>query len=360
MAAAIPSTKPARRGGRRALTGGRRAGKLRAVMELPAAPGAFGATDPLFLLLAALAIEAYVGDLAARLPRLRHPRALVARAAGELERRLNRPQRSRRALVVRGAIVVVAVAAAAAAAGVALAVFTRNFPFAWLIELFLLVSLLGARLTGRTAACVAKALDADDLPAARHDLRALAGERMDPQRLDGLDGRGVALAAVGGVAARFAAAVVAPAFWYVLLGLPGIFTQQAVRVAATVVATGNRPGGGGFDPEREGDFAFPAVRLDAALVWIPDKLAGLFLALAALFVPAARPRMAARRLVRGRVWALAALGGALGLMARGDAAPSAAAGAGAAEVRRALALFIVAGLIQAALIAALVLLRRGL
>lgn len=329
-------------------------------MEFLTVRGAFGATDPLFLLLAALAIEAYVGDLAARLPRLPHPRGLVARAAGELERRLNRPQRSRRALVVRGAIAVVALGGAAIAAGVALAAFTRGFPFAWLIELFLLISLLGARLTGRKAAGVARALDAGDDAAARHDLRALAGERMDPQRLDGLDARGIAVAAAGGVAARFATAVVAPVFWYVLLGLPGIFLQQAVRVVATVVATGNRPGGGGFDPDREGDFAFPAVRLDAALVWIPDKLAGLFLALAALFVPRARPAMAARRLLKARYWAAAALGGALGLMARRDAAPSAAGDAGPAEVRGALALFVVACVIQVGLIAALVLLRRGL
>lgn len=328
-------------------------------MDLPAPLGVYGATDPLFLLLAALAIEAYAGDLAARLPRLPHPRALIARTAAELERRLNRPQRSQRALIVRGAVVTLFVAGLGAAAGVALAAAVRSLPFVWVLELFLLASLLGQRLTGQKAARVADSLRDEDVEEARHHLRALAGERMDPQQIEKLDGRGVGLAAVRGIGTRFMGAVVGPMFWFVLLGLPGLFLQQSVRVAATVLATGNRPGGGGFDAAREGDFAFPAVRLDAALEWIPDKLAGLYLALAAVFVPTARPGMAARRLLKARAWAVAALGGALGLMARADAAPSPAAAAGTTEVARALALFTVGCLINAGVVAVLVLLRQA-
>lgn len=329
-------------------------------MDLPAPIGAYGAADPLFLLLAALVIEAYVGDLAARLPRVPHPRALIARTAGELERRLNRPQRSRQALVIRGAVVVVALAGLAIAAGAGLAIAARELPFFWVLELFLLISLLGQKLTGQKAARVADSLRDEDVEGARHHLRALAGERMDPRRIDALDGRGIGLAAVRGIGTRFAGAVVAPVFWFVLLGLPGLFLQQSVRVAATVLATGNRPGGGGYDPASEGDFAFPAVRLDSALEWIPDKLAGIFLALAALFVPTARPAMAAKRLLKARSWAIAALGGALGLMARADAAPSPAATAGTTEVARGLALFTVGCLLNAGTVGVLVLLRHAI
>jgi len=327
-------------------------------MDLPAPPGAYGATDPLFLLLAALAIEAYVGDLAARLPFVRHPRALVVRLAGTLERRLNKPQRSRRALIVRGAVVIVFIALLAAVAGSALAWLTRGLPYTWIVELFVLVSLLGQRTAGRLAGQVARALEAGEVDDAREHLRRLAGELLDPNELDRLEARGIGLAAVGGLGERFTGAVVGPVFWYILLGLPGLFLQQAVRVAATVVSTGNRPGGGGYDRGREGDFAFPAVRLDVALRWIPDRLAGLYLALAACFLPGADPLTAFRRLRRAKAWSVGALGGALHLAARRDASLSPVAAPGAREVGRALGLFTVACLINAGLVAALVLLRQ--
>lgn len=331
---------------------------MRAVMDWPTTPGAYGATDPLFLLLAALAIEAYVGDLAARLPFVPHPRALIVRLAGVLERRLNKPQRSRQALILRGAVVVLFIAIVAALAGWGLAMLTRGLPYTWVVELFVLVSLLGQRTSGRQASQVSRALDAGAVDDAREHLRTLAGELMDPNELDRLDGRGIGLSAVAGLGERFTSAVVAPVFWYVLLGLPGIFMSQAVRVAATVVSTGNRPGGGGFDKRGEGDFAFPAVRLDAALRWIPDKLAGIFLATAAFFVPTTYPLTAFKRLPKAHAWTVGALGGALRLTARRDASLSPVASVGAREVGRALGLFTVACLIHAALLAGLVLLRQ--
>lgn len=327
-------------------------------MDLLPSVGAFGATDPLFLLLAALAVEGYAGDIVARLPRVPHPRGVIARAAGKLEARLNKPQRNRRDLIVRGVVVVLAIALGAAGAGLLLAWVRDTVNFFWVVELLLLVSLVSQRGSGRQAARVAEALKAGDVTGAREHLRPLAGEMLDPKRLDALDSRGVALAALQGLAVRFSGGVVAPVFWYVLLGLPGILLQQAVRSTATVVATGNRPGGGGYNPAMEGDFAFPAVRLDAALGWIPDKIAGLLLVFAAVFIPAAKPLRALRRLRPGRSWPVAAMGGALMLAARADASISPAAAPGAKEITRALALFAVGCLVNAGVIAVLVLLRQ--
>lgn len=319
----------------------------------------YGVADPLFLLLAALAIEAYAGDIIARLPGIPHPRGLMARAAGELEARLNRPQRSRNALVVRGAVVTLFLAAAAVATGFLLAAATRAFPFAWVVELFVLIALVGQRASGRRAVQLSDALGRDDVEDAREHLRVLSGELHDPQRLERLDGTGLALAGIGGLAERYNSAVVGPVFWYILLGLPGILLQQSVRTIAAVVATGNRPGGGGYRSGDEGDFAFVAVRLDAALGWIPDKLAGLFLILASVFIPGARPMTALKRLWRGTRWSVTALGGALSLTARSDGSLSPASMPGERDVTRALAVFTLACLINFAVVTALVLLRHA-
>lgn len=328
-------------------------------MEMPSPAVAYGATDPIFLLLAALAIEAYVGDLLARLPLVPHPRGLLARAAGALERRLNRPQRSRRALVLRGAVAVLALTFAAAALGLVLAALTREVAYLWVVELLVLVALVGQRSAGREAARVAGALESGDLVAARWHLNRLTGDLLDPEAVERWSSARLGLAAVGGLGERFAGSVVAPVFWYVLLGLPGVLAQQALRTVARVVATGNRPGGGGYDRLGEGDFAFFAVRLDNALEWVPDKLAGLYLAAAAAFVPTTHPWSALRRLPRGHWWSVAALGGALRLAARRDASLSPAAAPGARQVGRAMGLFTVGCLINAALLGLLVLARQS-
>src|SRR5690625_7583389 len=56
-------------------------------------PGTFGYADPLFLLIAALALEAYLGRGNWLGSLSRGPRRWVARLARTLEQRLNRPER---------------------------------------------------------------------------------------------------------------------------------------------------------------------------------------------------------------------------------------------------------------------------
>lgn len=319
-------------------------------MSLPAPPGAYGATDPIFLLLAAMATEAYVGDLAALFRRIPHPRSLMVRAVAWAERKLNRPQRSRRALIVRGALSAAALAGLAAAAGALLGLVTRNFPFAWLVEWFILVSLLAQRSTWNRAGAVAGALAAGSVQAAREALRPLAGERLDPLELERLPAGGIAAAALDGLGRRFTGGVAAPVFWYVLLGLPGIFLQQGCRVMAATLSATNRPGSGGPEAAAEGDYALTAVRLNAALAWLPERLAGLLIVAAAVFVPTAHPLGALKRLPTG-AWPVAALGGALGISRGAPPAPH--------DLGRAQAMFAVGCLLIAGLLGLLVLARAA-
>lgn len=327
-------------------------------MTVPSISGVYGATDPIFLLLAALALDAYVGDILGRLPRIPHPRALVVRLAHRTEPWLNRPTPRRRGLIAKGAAAAVAVTILAAAVGWGIAYATRSVPYLWVLELFLIASLISQRAAGRQALSIARALERRQIGVARRDLTALAGELLDPNAIRGMEPRAVSLSAVAGLGERFVSAVVAPAFWFVVLGLPGLLGQQALRSYATAVATTNRPGGGGYRRGEEGDFAFPAARLDAALDWIPDKLAGVLLALAAAFVPTAHPGMAFRRLASGPWWAIAAIGGALRLTGDRDSAHTRAAAPEANQVGRGVGVFAIGCLVHAGLLAVLLLLRQ--
>ena len=313
-------------------------------------PGSFGFADPLFLLLIALAVEAYLGSRTLLAGRVPHPRAFLSRLVGALERRLNRAARGASVLRVRGFLVACGTLLGAAAAGGLLMAVTRFYPFAWVIEVLLLVILIGQRESWQRARGVESALAGGSLVRAREALRLLAMGRLAESRLERLDVQAIRAATVPALADRYAEGVVAPVFWYLLLGLPGIFVQQAVNVAAMRL-------GRGRSASDSGVFARPLVSLDRVLTFVPDRLAGLLLAAAALFLPAARPGPAFRRLPGSLAWPRAAMTAALGLVA---ARPEDFAAPDEALSERTRRLFVAACLLNAALVALVLLVRLGL
>lgn len=295
----------------------------------------------LFLLLLALGGEALMGELRWLFRRVPHPRLWVVLLVDLLEPRLNRAMRGASARLVRGALLVVAVVLLALAAGLAIAWISRNMPFLWPVELVLVMSLIAQRGPHDRIAEAAKLMGQGSLVAAQEALRPVAG--LGPGALDGLGIPGTVRVGALALARAFVHGVAGPCFWYVLLGLPGLFLQQAVLVMAV------RLHGPGEDL-RYRDFGMTAARLNDALAVLPAAIAALVLALAACFVPKARPAQALGAPWRGRLgpagWATSAMAAALGL----DLA------AGPFELDRARMVYAVACLINAGLIAALALL----
>jgi adenosylcobinamide-phosphate synthase len=89
----------------------------------------------------------------------------------------------------------------------------------------------------------------------------------DPETLD--EG-GVARAAIESAAENFSDGVVAPAFWFLIAGLPGIAIYKAVNTADSMI---------GHRSERYAEFGWAAARLDDALNWIPARLTGFLICL---------------------------------------------------------------------------------
>lgn len=298
-------------------------------------PGAYGAADPLFLLLIALAVEAYLGGRAFRLRWLPHPRAALAVALAEVEQRLNRPERGARALVARGILVAAGVVIATVGSGALLGWITRQYPFAWVIEIALLFMLLDQRVTWLRAVGVRGALATGSLVRAREALRPLVAEDVSPSAIEGLDQAAIIAASLAGLGRRFADRLIAPVFWYVVLGLPGLLLQQGLLAGSVAL-------------QRSGRFGAPMARLHRLVTVLPRLIACALLAVAALFVPAGRPLAALRALkARGRAAAT--------VLAQAFAPTT-----GLARLDCALVAYAVACLINAGLIALLALIRLAL
>lgn len=260
--------------------------------------------DP-WVVLAAAGLEGLFGYPARLHARLPHPVVWIGAAIAAAERAWNRPQFSDLARRALGVVAVALIAGCAALAG-------------WLIERVgrraglgvVLVILLGALgLAARSlydhVARVRAALRSGDLPAARAAVGMIVG-----RDVDALDEEGVAAAALESLAESFNDGVVAPLFWFLLGGLPGLFAFKAVSTADSMI--------GHMEP-RWRAFGWAAARTDDVMNLIPARLAGLLLCLCAGKGVIAMTREAGRHASPNAGWPEAAMAAALGRRLGGPA-----------------------------------------
>jgi adenosylcobinamide-phosphate synthase len=319
---------------------------------------------PALLLLLALALDAVAGDFRPVFRLVPHPVALVGRLIAVLDRKLNRADRSEVTRRLRGLLVALSIAALAFAAGWIVHRVAAGYAAGWIVELLLVAILVAQRSLRDHVAAVDRALESDGLAAGRRAVAHIVGR--DPESLDEY---AVRRAAVESLFENFADGVVAPVFWYALLGLPGLCALKAINTLDSMI---------GHRSERYRAFGEAAARLDTAVMLIPARLAGAIVALAAASVPGGNPfaglrmmwRDAAKHRSMNAGWPEAAAAGALGLALAGPRRYGATMvddpwiGDGRArlthdDVARALRLFAIACLLHAALAAFYLLLRHG-
>jgi adenosylcobinamide-phosphate synthase len=267
--------------------------------------------DALLVLLLALTLDPLLGELRWLWRLVPHPVAIVGGATAWLDRRLNRAERSDRARLMRGIFAAALLVLAAAAMGALIAWWLRQFyRFGWAIEGVMVALLLAQRSLFAHVARVATALT-ESLDAGRAAVAHIVGR--DPASLDA---HGVTRAAIESLAENFSDGVVAPALWYALFGLPGLFLYKTANTLDSMI---------GHRSPRHLRFGWAAARLDDLLNIVPARLAGLLIALAALTLPAASGGAALRTMLRDAKkhrspnagWPEAAAAGALGLALAG-------------------------------------------
>ncbi len=86
-----------------------------------------------------------------------------------------------------------------------------------------------------------------------------------------LDESGISRAAIESAAENFSDGVIAPAFWFLFLGLPGIALYKAVNTADSMI---------GYRNARYEEFGWAAARFDDILNWIPARLTALLIVFA--------------------------------------------------------------------------------
>ena len=253
-------------------------------------------------MLVAMALDLALGWPDALFRRIGYPVTWLGALIAGLERRLNRTP-GQRIKGVLTALVVIATAGGLAAGLVWL------LPGGWagtVLAGVLAWPLVALRSMHDHVVAVARPLAAGDLAAARHAVSMIVGR--DPS---GLDEAGVARAAIESLAENTSDGIVAPLFWGVLLGLPGIAAYKAINTLDSMI---------GHRTTRYEAFGWASARIDDGVNLAPARLTGGLFALAS-----AAPRRALACMARdarhhrspNAGWPEAAMAGALGIRLSG-------------------------------------------
>ena len=186
--------------------------------------------------------------------RLPHPAVAMGRVVSWLDRRLNAGPDQKRNGAIASAVLIVG-------AGVLGIVLSQFGP---LVEIVIAAILLAQRSLANHVTAVADALRLSigdgRLVVARivsRDCRAMT----EPQ---------VARAAIESASENLSDGIIAPAFWFLIAGLPGLLIYKIVNTADSMI---------GYRNEQYKDFGWAAARTDDVLNLIPARLTGLMIAI---------------------------------------------------------------------------------
>ncbi len=207
------------------------------------------------LLIPALLLDGVMGEPKWLWSRVPHPAVLMGRLIGWCDTRFNDGTRA------RGALVLAALVLAAGLAGWLIAA----LPLGWLWSMLLAAILLAQRSLVTHVRAVADGLRYGVSPG-RRAVTMIVG-----RDTSALDESGVARAAIESAAENFGDGVVAPAFWFLVAGLPGILIYKLVNTADSMI---------GYRTPRHEAFGWAAARLDDVLNYIPARLTAGLIALA--------------------------------------------------------------------------------
>lgn len=223
--------------------------------------------DTLYVVIAALAFDAVIGDPDWLWRRAPHPVVWIGHVIGYLESQFNRENWSRARRKAMGVVTVILLVGSAIAIGGALEDVFEPGLFGILVKGLIASMLIAQRSLYQHVARVHCAFTDGGLPAARQAVAMIVGR--DPEQLDE---SGVARAAIESTAENFSDGIVAPVFWLALLGLPGLIAYKAINTADSMI---------GHRSVRYQDFGWAAARLDDLVNLIPARLSGILVALAA-------------------------------------------------------------------------------
>ena len=208
------------------------------------------------LLIPAMLLDAALGEPKWLWDRYPHPAVLMGRAIGWADTRFNAGQNRR----LKGAVVMAALGLAAMGIGWAI----HAVPDFGILEIIAAAILLAQKSLVQHVRAVADELRLS-LQGGRRAVSMIVGRDTAT-----LDEAAVSRAAIESAAENLSDGVIAPAFWFLIGGLPGLMLYKITNTADSMI---------GHRTPRHEEFGWAAARFDDLLNLVPARLTALLLAL---------------------------------------------------------------------------------
>ncbi|MEP5154037.1 adenosylcobinamide-phosphate synthase CbiB [Planktotalea sp.] len=205
------------------------------------------------ILLCALALDAVMGEPKWLWSRLPHPAVLMGNLIGSADRRFNHGKAQR----VKGTLVMVALGALALCFGLVLS------KFGFVVEIILAAILIAQKSLVEHVKAVA-----DGLRISLHEGRKTVAMIVGRDTAQ-MDEPAIARSAIESAAENLSDGVIAPAFWFLLGGLPALLLYKITNTADSMI---------GYRTPRHEKFGWTAARFDDLLNLIPARLTGFMIA----------------------------------------------------------------------------------
>ena len=242
-------------------------------------------TCTLLILFFALVLDRLVGDPDKIWRRLPHPVVLFGRAIGVMDKLFNGKRLTADTKRFNGAAGIAVLLAASAFLGfIVHALLSSLGILGVVLEIVIAAIFLAQKSLHDHVRAVSVGLKRGGIEGGRQAVSMIVGR--DPASLDE---PAVCRAGIESLAENFSDGVVAPAFWYALFGLPGLFAYKMLNTADSMI---------GHKNAKYLDFGWASARLDDLANWPAARLSILFIAAGAY-------------ICKGRAAARAAIGSAL-------------------------------------------------
>jgi len=258
-----------------------------------------------WVVLATLVVEAIAGYPAIVYARISHPVVWVGRGIDLLERCWNKQQYSNGSRKALGCLVVTLMTVATVSTGLAIQASVGRGIAGTILVVLVATTGLAQRSLYDHVRDVLRPLESGDVECARERVARIVGRDTVT-----LDRAGISAAALESLAESFNDGVVAPAFWLLVAGLPGLLTYKALNTADSLI---------GHKEPRWRAFGWAAARADDVANLVPARVAGILLVLAGGGGLGVMVRDAAKHASPNAGWPEAAMAGALGIRLGGPA-----------------------------------------
>ncbi|MBB3397522.1 MULTISPECIES: adenosylcobinamide-phosphate synthase CbiB [unclassified Rhizobium] len=219
----------------------------------------------LLVLVLALLLDRVVGDPDALWMRLQHPVVLFGNAISRVDQMFNRDELHKRERRRNGVWSIAGLLILSAVAGIVLHWFFSLFGLAGILfEVICVAVFMAQKSLADHVEAVAAGLKTGGISGGRLAVSRIVGR--DPETLDE---PAVCRAAIESLAENFSDGVVAPALWYAVFGLPGLFAYKMLNTADSMI---------GHKSDRYADFGWAAARLDDFANWPAARFSILLIA----------------------------------------------------------------------------------